>query len=320
MPHRPGCWHDAKKVSPIWSASGAAAAVVGPGAAAGLDSPAVRPLTTRSPICESRPHWWRTGEQTQITRMGSPLTFWKLQQVPVLWLLDRLGRRDLIDDPIGHQQELLPLVRPERSGSGWWRFCSVAAGAGGSTAPGRWLWPPGFSPSPNLIAHGGLVTMELPLLACTTACSSCSGISRIRADRAGSGRPPRWADWPSRASSRRCCFPPILAVVWWLDGWHRAAARLVSCFRLTRAGGLWEWRPIVLVMLLANLLHRVRTAPSQPVHGGSSQHQAEVRRRRWQVARPALRDARSPGLGGDWPIRSITRCRAGRAICWANGG
>src|SRR6516225_7185193 len=43
--------------------------------------------------------WWRTGEQTQITRMGSPLSFWKVQQAPVLWLLDRLGRGGLIDDP-----------------------------------------------------------------------------------------------------------------------------------------------------------------------------------------------------------------------------
>ena len=25
--------------------------------------------------------WWRTGDQDEITRMGSPLTFWKLQQV-----------------------------------------------------------------------------------------------------------------------------------------------------------------------------------------------------------------------------------------------
>ena len=32
-------------------------------------------------------HWWRTGDQSEITRMGSPLTFWKLQQAPVLWCL-----------------------------------------------------------------------------------------------------------------------------------------------------------------------------------------------------------------------------------------
>src|SRR5262249_26275846 len=55
--------------------------------------------------------WWRTGNQQEITRMGSPLTFWKLQQAPVLWLLDRLGRGGLADDPVGRQAELLPLVR-----------------------------------------------------------------------------------------------------------------------------------------------------------------------------------------------------------------
>src|SRR5271163_3875743 len=50
--------------------------------------------------------WWRTGDQSEITRMGSPLTFWKLQQVPVLWLLDSVGRREWIDDPIVHQRQL----------------------------------------------------------------------------------------------------------------------------------------------------------------------------------------------------------------------
>src|ERR1022692_4853079 len=60
--------------------------------------------------------WWRTGAQDQITRMGSPLTFWKLQQAPVLWLLDRAGHGDWINNPIGHQQELLPLAR---LGSAW---------------------------------------------------------------------------------------------------------------------------------------------------------------------------------------------------------
>src|ERR1700685_2564036 len=56
-------------------------------------------------------HWWRTGDQSSITRMGSPLIFWKLQQVPVLWLLDRLGRGGWIDEPIAHQRDLLPMVR-----------------------------------------------------------------------------------------------------------------------------------------------------------------------------------------------------------------
>ena len=91
--------------------------------------------------------WWRTGDQAEITRMGSPLTFWKLQQVPVLWVLDRLGRGALIDDPIGRQAELLPLVRPGRSGSG-----SRRSALDGRLEPAalrrraRWPWRPGSSP------------------------------------------------------------------------------------------------------------------------------------------------------------------------------
>src|SRR5262245_38051162 len=56
-------------------------------------------------------HWWRTGDQSEITRMGSPLMFWKLQQILVLWLVDCLGYGDWIDQPMTYQQELLPLTR-----------------------------------------------------------------------------------------------------------------------------------------------------------------------------------------------------------------
>ncbi len=91
--------------------------------------------------------WWRTGDQAEITRMGSPLTFWKLQQVPVLWLLDHLGRREWIDDPIGHQRQLLPLVR---LGSLWIWLTGLCTrrppGAAGAMVPERWLWRRGFLP------------------------------------------------------------------------------------------------------------------------------------------------------------------------------
>src|SRR6187551_3666862 len=55
--------------------------------------------------------WWRTGEQESITRMGSPLGFWKIQQAPTLWLLDRSGHGEWIDDPDHHQAALLPWIR-----------------------------------------------------------------------------------------------------------------------------------------------------------------------------------------------------------------
>jgi hypothetical protein len=115
-------------------------------------------------------HWWRTGDQESITRMGSPLTFWKIQQVPVLWALDRAGYRNWVDDPIGNQQSLLPLVRTWSLGiwlvalllCAWWsnRLYGPRAMAMSAVL---------FALSPNLVAHGSLVTMEMPIVACTAA-------------------------------------------------------------------------------------------------------------------------------------------------------
>src|SRR5512142_696077 len=97
--------------------------------------------------------WWRNGGQAEITRMGSPLTFWKLQQVPVLWALDRMGRGELIDDPIRHQERLLPLVR---AGALWIWLAALGLTAWwsrrmyGSRAMALAAWL--FALSPNLIA------------------------------------------------------------------------------------------------------------------------------------------------------------------------
>ena len=69
----------ANKTSRVWTALVFAAAVVG--LTLLLDS--VRwTSATYDEVAYLRvaARWWRTGEQTQITRMGSPLTFWKLQQ------------------------------------------------------------------------------------------------------------------------------------------------------------------------------------------------------------------------------------------------
>src|SRR5262249_55194826 len=96
--------------------------------------------------------------------------FWKLQQIPTLWLLDHLGLGHLIDAPIRHQQRLLPLVR---LGSTWiWliAFTLTACWSWQSYGPramalAAWL----FALSPNLLAHGAIATMELPLIAGTTA-------------------------------------------------------------------------------------------------------------------------------------------------------
>ena len=126
---------------------------------------------TRCLTCAWRPIGGGAAKQATITRMGSPLTFWKLQQAPVLWMLERLGRRELIDDPIGHQQELLPLVR---AGSLWiWLAASRALcppGAAGCMAQGNGTGGLALcaQPQPDRPRRAAR-TMELPLVASSTA-------------------------------------------------------------------------------------------------------------------------------------------------------
>ena len=112
--------------------------------------------------------WWRTGDQERITRMGSPQAFWKFQQVPALLVLDGAGRGAWIDDPERFQSRLLPILR---LGSSWIWLSALALTAGWARqlhgpkamALASWL----FALGPNLRAHGGLITMEMPLIATT---------------------------------------------------------------------------------------------------------------------------------------------------------
>jgi Dolichyl-phosphate-mannose-protein mannosyltransferase len=166
--------------------------------------------------------WWRTGDQAEITRMGSPLTFWKLQQVPVLWLLDRVGHSDWVDDPIGHQQELLPWAR---LGSFWiWlvAFAFTIGWSNHSYGPcamvlAAWL----FALSPNLLAHGALITMEVPLVAGTTA------MFYLFWRFLETGRFPWfWVTAGVGGLAFSCKFttiliPPMLATVWWVVCYRR---------------------------------------------------------------------------------------------------
>lgn len=112
--------------------------------------------------------WWRTGDQSEITRMGSPLTFWKLQQAHALWWFDRCGLGRWIDEPERFQAESLPWLRIAASWTWIAAFAFTVAWAARMHGPGAavaaaWL----FALSPNLLAHGGLITMETPLIACT---------------------------------------------------------------------------------------------------------------------------------------------------------
>ena len=221
--------------------------------------------------------WWRTGDQTEITRMGSPLTFWKLQQVPVLWLLDQAGHRDWVDDPIGHQQELLPLVR---LGSLWIWLVAIGLTAAWS----RWSYGPRamalaawlFVLSPNLLAHGALATMELPLVAGTTAM-----FWFFWRFLESNHRPWFWAAAVVGGLAFSCKYttilvPPILAAVWWVLSFRSrqgVAERRFRCLTREVALGMLGF---LLVMLLANFVVTGFAADSAQHLSGASSHHREV--------------------------------------------
>jgi len=236
------------KISSVWSWLTALAALVGLVLLidASFASSATYDEVTYLKVAAS---WWRTGDQSEIARMGSPLTFWKLQQAPVLWLLDRTSHGDWIDDPVDHQQDLLPLVR---LGSSWiWlvAFAITVCWSRHTYGPramtlAAWL----FALSPNLIAHGTLATMELPLVTATVAILwlFCRFLETNRAF---------WF-WSAAATSGlafSCKFtailiPPILAIIWWINCWQRKEYHLHVFTRhvaLSMAG-------FVLLMMLSN--------------------------------------------------------------------
>ncbi|WP_165245240.1 ArnT family glycosyltransferase [Paludisphaera soli] len=174
--------------------------------------------------------WWREGDRVGVTRMGSPNLFWKIQLAPAFATLDLLGKGDLIADQPRRQAELLPLARIGASwiwlaGFGlvaWW-----ARRLNGPWAIAFAVWL--YALSPNLIAHGALVTMEMPVTVATVALFLAFHAFLTTGRR-------RWF-WTSAtlAGLAFACkftvvlYPPILGLVWWLDGMSRdedLAARL----------------------------------------------------------------------------------------------
>ncbi|WP_435016894.1 ArnT family glycosyltransferase [Tundrisphaera sp. TA3] len=215
-------------------------------------------------------HWWRTGEQAEIARMGSPLTFWKIQQAPTLYLLDQLGRGDWIDDPIGHQARLLPVVR---LGSLWIAAVALLATAWWA----RRLYGPRamslaaflFALSPNLLAHGALSTMEMPLVA-----ASAGGFAAFWRFLRDGDRCAFWAGAVLSGLAWSCKFtavliPPILAVLWWLDLRFSAARGEPAPGRLASLGVVFRGMlGFVAAMAAINLvLTGFATIPLSP-HGG----------------------------------------------------
>lgn len=196
-------------------------------------------------------HWWRTGDEDIITRQGSPLLFWKVQQAPVLWALDRAGFGSVIDDPLTHQGALLPLVR-------LWSLSIWVAALALTAFWARLLYGPRamafasslFALSPNLLAHGPLITMETPLLACTTGMSllfwrflrTCRRGFLIASAVVGG------LAWSCKYTT--VLFPPMFAVVWWVDRWRGGERRPVGLMVRVALGMLG----FVVVMGLANLI------------------------------------------------------------------
>lgn len=114
-------------------------------------------------------HWWITGDCREITRMGSPVTFWKWQTTPALVWMDFTGRAEWIEKPLEHLPESLVAFRISALSfwlAGLWATQGWAArlyGKSGSLFSGMI-----YSLGPNLLAHGALLTMECPLWACWT--------------------------------------------------------------------------------------------------------------------------------------------------------
>ena len=204
--------------------------------------------------------WWRTGKQDSITRMGSPLTFWKVQQGPTLWLLDRMGFGGWVDDPIVHQEQLLPVVR---IGGLWIWLVALLVTANWA----RQLHGPRamamasalFALSPNLLAHGSLSTMELPLLA-TSSAMLYGFWSFLKTGR----KLDFWASAGFGGLAMSCKFttiliPPILGLVWAIDlriGRGDDSTKEGVPRRLVEVGGivLKGMALFVLAMIASNLL------------------------------------------------------------------
>lgn len=115
--------------------------------------------------CRIACHWWLTGDASEITRMGSPVTFWKLQTTPALFLMQKLvGNETWIQDPVKHLPVLLP----------WFRYSATWLWFLGLFTIQAWSWRSynrnaallsglTYVLGPNLLAHGSLLTMETPL-------------------------------------------------------------------------------------------------------------------------------------------------------------
>jgi hypothetical protein len=164
--------------------------------------------------------WWRRGVSSEMTRMGSPVTFFKLQAAPAFFALDRIGLGGLIDRPVVDQATLLPIVRV----ASLWIWI---VGFGVTIFWSRRLYGPRamalaaclFALSPNLLAHGSLMTMEMPIIAAT------AGLFFLFWRFLATGRPGDLLASATVAGLAFSCkftavvYVPILGLIWAVDRW-----------------------------------------------------------------------------------------------------
>ncbi len=171
--------------------------------------------------------WWRRGETSEITRMGSPLTFFKLQAGPAFFVLDRIGLGGLIDRPIADQASLLPIVR---LASLW--IWLVAFGL--TVLWSRRAYGPRamafaaclFALSPNLLAHGSIATMEMPLIAATAGVFLLFGRFLETGRRGFLFASAAVAGLAFSCKFTTVVYPPILGLIWAVDTWRRGERRI----------------------------------------------------------------------------------------------
>lgn len=210
-------------------------------------------------------HWWRTGDAERITRMGSPLSFWKLQQAPALAVVGWLGPSRWIEDPIGHQAEWLPWVR---LASAWLWLAALgltAAWAAAEHGPGAavlasWL----FALSPNLIAHGALATMEMPLVAASALAFLLFARFLRTGDRRVFGAAAAACGLAFSCKFTAVALPVLLGAAWAVE-WLRASDDAPWRRGPALARFLAGMTAFVLVMAAANVLATAgaRLAPSE---------------------------------------------------------
>ena len=223
---------------------------------------------------KSGARWWRTGEQADVARLGTPVTFFKLQQAPTLWLLDRLGLSLWIDDPITHQESLLPFVR---IGASWiWLVALLSAAFWAKKTLGdpraMALASVLFTLEPNLMAHGSLATMELPVVASVSLMLFWFWMALETNRRRYLGLSSAMGGVAMSCKYTTILIPPILALLWAIDVDSRQPklsilVRLARILRAVVPGMIFYGVGMIVAKPGSD---RVRDNPAQPSNGFAS--------------------------------------------------